>query len=212
MEQGALCEPLSCILHGWDRLQMVNAPQPDSKIVIMGAGIIGNLWICLLHHYGFRDVIVSEPSPIRRKLAAQLETGFQILGPDELEQSMPKSRVEAEQFGIDVVIDCTGVPKALENIIPYLARGAKVLIFGCAPTGQSMKICPEEIFSKELTILGTQIQPFTYARSIALAKVLGSRYLDMKKLGIEVTEMKNYKPALEKLKLGEISKVMFKLI
>ena len=69
---GALCEPLSCILHGWDRLQMVNAPQPDSKIVIMGAGIIGNLWICLLHHYGFRDVIVSEPSPIRRKLAAQL--------------------------------------------------------------------------------------------------------------------------------------------
>ena len=69
---GALCEPLSCILHGWDRLQMVNAPQPDSKIVIMGAGIIGNLWMCLLHHYGFRDVIVSEPSPIRRKLAAQL--------------------------------------------------------------------------------------------------------------------------------------------
>ena len=70
--KGALCEPLSCILHGWDRLQMVNAPQPDSKIVIMGAGIIGNLWMCLLHHYGFRDVIVSEPSPIRRKLAAQL--------------------------------------------------------------------------------------------------------------------------------------------
>ena len=69
---GALCEPLSCILHGWKRLQMVHAPQPDSKIVIMGAGIIGNLWMCLLHHYGFRDVIVSEPSSIRRQLAEQL--------------------------------------------------------------------------------------------------------------------------------------------
>ena len=75
---------------------------------------------------------------IAKKLSF-LETGFHILSPDELEQSMPKSRVEAEQFGIDVVVDCTGVPKALENIIPYLARGAKVLIFGCAPTGQSMK-------------------------------------------------------------------------
>ena len=61
------------------------------------------------------------------------------MSPDELDKSMPKSRVEAEQFGIDVVIDCTGVPKALENIFPYLARGAKVLIFGCAPAGQSMK-------------------------------------------------------------------------
>ena len=51
---------------------MIHAPQPDSKIVIMGAGIIGNLWMCLLHHYGFRGVIVSEPSPIRRQLAEQL--------------------------------------------------------------------------------------------------------------------------------------------
>ena len=67
---------MSCILHGWERLQMVHAPQPDSKIVIMGAGIIGNLWMCLLHHYGFRDVIISEPSPIRRQLAAQLGKYF----------------------------------------------------------------------------------------------------------------------------------------
>ena len=70
--KGALCEPLSCILHGYDRLQMVNAPKPDSKIVILGAGIIGNLWMSLLHHFGYRDIIVSEPSPVRRKLAEQL--------------------------------------------------------------------------------------------------------------------------------------------
>ena len=56
-----------------------------------------------------------------------------------MEQILPKPGLEAEQFGIDVVIDCTGVPKALENIFPYLARGAKILIFGCAPIGKSMK-------------------------------------------------------------------------
>ena len=42
---------------------------------------------------------------------------------------LPKSRFEAEQFGVDVVIDCTGVPKALESIFPYLARGAKGRFF-----------------------------------------------------------------------------------
>ena len=51
---------------------MVNAPKPDSRIVILGAGIIGNLWMSLLHHFGYRDIIVSEPSPVRRKLAEQL--------------------------------------------------------------------------------------------------------------------------------------------
>ena len=32
--------------------------------------------------------------------------------------------------------------------------GATVMVFGCAPVGKAMKICPEEIFAKELTILG----------------------------------------------------------
>ncbi len=96
---------------------------------------------------------------------------------------MPKSRAQAEQIGIDVIIDCTGSPKALESAIPLTARGAKILIFGCSPMGAEMKICPEEIFAKELTIMGTMINPFTYGRSVALASNMGSRYLDMERLG-----------------------------
>jgi threonine dehydrogenase-like Zn-dependent dehydrogenase len=52
---------------------------------------------------------------------------------------MPKDRSEAEQNGINVIIDCTGSPKALEAAIPFTARGAKILIFGCAPMGQTMQ-------------------------------------------------------------------------
>ena len=74
-----------------------------------------------------------------------------------------------------------------------------------------MNICPEEIFAKELIIMGTMIQPFTYPRSVALAKNLGSRYLSCDRLGIEVYRMKDYQSAIERLKRGEISKVMFQL-
>ena len=72
LEQGALCEPLSCILHGWHRLKMGCSVQAQSKILILGAGIIGNLWSCLLHHYGLRKVIVSEPSLERRMITEGL--------------------------------------------------------------------------------------------------------------------------------------------
>ena len=41
LEQGALCEPLSCILHGWHRLQVGGYVQAQSKILVLGAGIIG---------------------------------------------------------------------------------------------------------------------------------------------------------------------------
>ena len=69
LEQGALCEPMSCILHGWKRLQSSGSLKADSKILVLGAGIIGNLWMSLLHHFGHRKVIVSEPSHDRRNIA-----------------------------------------------------------------------------------------------------------------------------------------------
>ena len=60
--------------------------------------------------------------------------------------------------------------------------------------------------------MGTQIQPYTYPRSIDLAKHFGSRYLNLNKLGIGVYQLKDYEHAMEILKRGEISKVMFKII
>ena len=69
LAQGALCEPMSCILHGWKRLQSSGSIRADSRILVLGAGIIGNLWMSLLHHYGLRKVIVSEPSRDRRNIA-----------------------------------------------------------------------------------------------------------------------------------------------
>lgn len=58
----ALTEPLSCLTHGWD----IISPIPvGSKILIIGAGIIGNLWVAVLHLHGHRRVTVSEPNVAR---------------------------------------------------------------------------------------------------------------------------------------------------
>ena len=73
LAQGALCEPMSCILHGWNRLKATaGSIKSNSKVLILGAGIIGNLWSSLLHHFGVRKVIVSEPSLDRRIIAEGL--------------------------------------------------------------------------------------------------------------------------------------------
>ena len=73
LAQGALCEPMSCILHGWNRLKATaGSVKANSKVLILGAGIIGNLWSSLLHHFGVRKVIVSEPSFDRRVIAEGL--------------------------------------------------------------------------------------------------------------------------------------------
>lgn len=70
MQQAVLAEPLSCLAHGWDKLNPVNIGE---KVLVIGAGIIGLLWACLFHLHGLRKTVtISELQQERRKLAANL--------------------------------------------------------------------------------------------------------------------------------------------
>ncbi len=72
------------------------------------------------------------------------------------------------------------------------------------------RLCPEELFAKELVIFGVQIDPFTYSRSVHLAAAMGGRYLSCDRLGVEVFRPEDYEQALERLGEGSISKAMFR--
>lgn len=70
MHQAVLSEPLSCLAHGWDKLNPVNV---GNRVLVIGAGIIGLLWACLLHLHGLRKTVtISEPQQKRREHAIHL--------------------------------------------------------------------------------------------------------------------------------------------
>lgn len=70
MPQAALTEPLSCMAHGWDKINPVNV---GSKVLVIGAGIIGLLWACLFHLHGLRKTVtISELQQKRKNLASNL--------------------------------------------------------------------------------------------------------------------------------------------
>lgn len=70
MHQAALTEPMSCIAHGWDIISPVNI---GHKVLIIGAGIIGLLWACVLHINGLRKTVtVAERLPSRQKQIEKL--------------------------------------------------------------------------------------------------------------------------------------------
>lgn len=81
------------------------------------------------------------------------------------------------ELAIFDIIMCSGFPPALEQALAWTKRGATIMIFGCAPPGQAVSLCPEDVFRKELTILGALINPSAYARAVQLAANLGPHYL-----------------------------------
>ena len=100
-------------MHGWELFQKYGPVKQDARILILGAGIIGNLWVgmdvrklyddicmydsslnqaCVLHHFGFRNVTISELSEKRRKIAEKMGTGFKIMSVEETIAAMPKDQ------------------------------------------------------------------------------------------------------------------------
>ncbi|XP_019878621.1 D-altritol 5-dehydrogenase-like [Aethina tumida] len=204
LEQAALTEPLSCLSHGWD----IISPIPvGSKILVTGAGIIGNLWVCALHLQGHRNVTVSEPNASRLNQLKKLDTGYTLLTPDQL-----KKNQEADpEYLFDVVIDCSGFPPAVEHAVSLLQRGGKLCCFGVAPPHGRITISPFDIYMKELTIHGVNINPFSFPKSIGLLEAMGDRYLNYGNLGIKTFSLSQYKEAIQCLHKGEIAKAIFKL-
>ncbi|KAL0809359.1 hypothetical protein ABMA28_011563 [Loxostege sticticalis] len=199
LEQGGVCEPYSCVSHGFDRASPLLI---GSKILIAGAGIIGNLWVTTLHHHGHREVTVSEMSKTRLDIVKKMDTGYRLVTPDVL--------AEEKQL-YDVIIDCTGVGKVMEINFNYLATGGKYVLFGCCPATHEATIHPFQIYQKELTIVGVKINPFSFPNAISWLKAFGDRYLNYEKLGVKTYKLSEYEKAVGDLKAGVIAKALFKV-
>ena len=197
MSQAALTEPLSCLAHGWDKINPVNV---GLDVLVIGAGIIGLLWACLLHLHGLRKTVtISEPQEKRRKMLPKLDLDYEAKSPEQLKE------------GFDLVVDCSGSGPAMEAAVPLLRRGGRLCVFGVASPKAKLTIEPFQVYMKELNIVGVNINPFTFPKGLALLQAMADRYLNYDKLGIKIYPLREYREALVALRQGDISKAVFKL-
>jgi len=209
LRSAALCEPLSCLIHALDRFPVVPA---HGGVVILGAGIIGVLTACILHHRGARRVTVSEPSAARRAFVDGLNLGFSTVTPTQLaEQYGQLTDAELAVDGLQMVIDCSGCCPAIEQAAGWLRMGGALCLFGIAPPAGRVSLSPYLLVSREISVLGSKINPHTFERATLLAADLFPRYLQLEALGVEVFPLERYQEAVAKLKAGEISKAMFEM-
>jgi len=204
LEQAALAEPLSCLAHGWDMLSPVPV---GSRILVIGAGIIGNLWVSIFHLQGHKNVTVSEPNLTRLNLLKKLETGYDLVTPDQLQ----KKRGADPSYAFEVVVDCSGFCPAIEQGLSLLTKGGKLCCFGIPPPDKTIRVAPFDLYAREITIFAVNVNPFSMVKSIGFIEAMGSRYLDYERLGIQVFDLKSYQQALDVLKTGTVAKAIFKL-
>ena len=184
----ALVEPLSCVLHGIDLAR----PRAGERVALVGAGAIGLFFVQLLRGWA-GDLAVSEPNPDRRSRAARF-------GASPIEP--------AAEGRFDLVIEASGTTGGFVDAIRFVRRGGRVLQFGVAPIGATAAVSPNEIYSKELTIVGSYVNPFTLQRAIDL---LATGAIDYQAVDIRFFRLAEFEEAFEAAAAGRYGKVVFRM-
>ncbi|SCB20391.1 zinc-dependent alcohol dehydrogenase family protein [Rhizobium hainanense] len=177
---GAFCEPLACCIHAIDKAQI----RPGDSVAILGGGVIGLLMVQLARLAGADQIILITRQLSRREAALRLGA-TQALDPTASDAVAAVK--DATGGGVDVVIECAGVPETLQTGVRMARRGGAFILFGVTPAGQEVPVPPFDLLVNEVEIRPAYLNPFTHARAAAMVAsgILELDSLVTKTIGLE---------------------------
>jgi L-iditol 2-dehydrogenase len=203
LDHGALIEPIAVAVHALRR----GGGAVGRRILVLGAGPIGNLTAQVAAASGAEAVLVTDLSPYRLDKAREcgLQTAIDPSATDLAE-------VIDQEFGpdgADLIMECVGAQATAEEAITRARRGSTIVVVGVF--GQKPTIDVGLIQDHELNLVGTLMyQRPDYERAIALA---AAGQLTLEPLVTDHFPFEQYLAAYEKIESagGETMKVMIAL-
>ncbi len=147
-EEAVFIEPLACVIRG----QRLAELRPGHTVLVIGSGVAGLLHVKLAKASGAAKVIATDLVESRRAAARKAGADLVLDGRDDVPT---KVRDGNEGHLADLVVTCTGAPKAIAQGIASVDRGGTILFF--APTDPSAKIeIPfNALWREEITTVGS---------------------------------------------------------
>ena len=156
-------EPVACVVHGLDILDL----RPGSDVLVFGTGPTGLILAQLLAHCGAARVTVAGRTAFKLEIAA-------AAGADEIVRLDPSDPAADDRRlaglapdGFDVVVDATGTVDILARCPALAGIGGTVLVYGMADEDVTWPVNPYDIFRRELRILGSFSQCYSFDRAVS---------------------------------------------
>ena len=153
---------------------------------------------------GAAKVILSEPVLEKRELALKLGADY-VVDPTTEDVAEVLDRVSEN---VNCVIECAGITKTQEDAVSLAGKKATVLFFGLVSPEDKISIKPDQIFKKELTIISSFINPYSYTRAI---DVLSMGRLDVTSIISKIIPLDEIEEAFTNAELRRDGKVMIKI-
>lgn len=133
-DKAAFCEPLANVVHGVERTEI----KEGQTVGIIGIGPIGLMFARLAKLKG-ANVIVAGRNPIKLKAAEEFAHADEII---DLKKYPNPERIfkefSDEHKGLDVAVECVGLPEIWEQIFDCVRPGGTVHFFGGCKSGSKV--------------------------------------------------------------------------
>ncbi|MBO6087688.1 alcohol dehydrogenase catalytic domain-containing protein [bacterium] len=133
-DKAAFCEPLANVVHGVERTDI----KSGQTVGIIGIGPIGLMFARLAKLKGAK-VIAAGRNPIKLKAAEEFAHADEII--DLTKYSNPEKifkEYTEDKRGLDVAVECVGLPEIWERVFSLVRPGGTVHFFGGCKSGSTV--------------------------------------------------------------------------
>ncbi|MGC3871888.1 L-threonine 3-dehydrogenase [Halomonas sp. GXIMD04776] len=144
-EMAAIFDPFGNAVHTALAFDVVG-----EDVLITGAGPIGIMAAAVIRHIGARHVVITDINDYRLELAAKMGATRTVnVSRERLQDVMADLHMHE---GFDVVLEMSGVPAAVDEMLDVINHGGKIAMLGIPP--KEMAIDWTKVIFKGLTIKG----------------------------------------------------------
>ena len=182
--RAAFSEPLANVVHG-----IVRTPiNKGDTVGIVGIGPIGLMFARLAKLKGAR-VIAMGRNPLKLKAAHDFAQADEII--DLKKYPNPKELILSltpEKRGLDVAVECVGLPEIWESMFGLVRRGGTVHLFGGCSSGTTVNIDTRRIHYDEVNVVSVFHHTPKYFREAL--RLISTGEVDVEKLITKTMQMK----------------------
>lgn len=177
------------------------------SVAILGCGPIGLFAIAVVRAVGGGPIWASDTTDYRLKLACQLGADQVARVPDEDIEAMVAGGTDGQ--GVDVVLEMSGAPSAIQQAMRLARPGGRVSLMGIPAKPVTLEIAEDVIF-KGLTVQGI-VGRRLYETWYTMKALLASGRLDVSPILTHRLPFTEFARGMELMRSGQCGKVVLTL-
>ena len=203
-EKAAFSEPLANVVHGAERTGI----KPGQSVGIIGIGPIGLMFARVAKLKGAR-VIVAGRNPEKLKLAEEFAHVDEIV---DLKKYQNPEKIfkdfSDEKRGLDVAIECVGLPEIWELVFSCVRPGGTVHFFGGCKSGSFVNLDTTKMHYNDIKIMSVFHHTPKYFRQAL--DLIASGKIEVEKLITDTLPLEKVEYAMEQHIAGKAIKFLIK--